>query len=410
MSNKVSSLNQEKAKLIADATQLVQAGLKTPEARESYKKMLEATDDIQWQLDALARIERTLPNLPTPAPVIPTAPAVITQRDSKEHRANVNSAARTFFRNGADCMNAEERALLTTSDTAGGAFVSQSFDDAFIEASKFFGPIYNLVHRKDADNGEPTKFVVTDGTNQTFSLLTQGTTSASSVAQQPTVFSNINGTDTLVSSVIYSVQELDDAFDLTTFLNRIAGTAVSRARETAITLGKTNDGSNTALPSCPVGGLLGSVATGATTASLAAGIGYDDLVALGGSVDHSYYLAGAYMASPSVHTYLLGQKDSTSRPYYNVNPDTGLLMINGKPLYVNAAMPAYNLASSPVVLFGDYSKAWNVLNAGLRLVSAGNNNESPALSFLTRELIVWTRLGQSAGLSSAVKSLVTAAS
>jgi len=408
--SKISDLTQQKSNLIADATQLVQAGLKTPEAREKYKKILEDTDLIQGDLDMLLRCERALPNFPTPAPVIPTAPAVITQRDSKEHRAKVNSAARTFFRKGADCMNAEERALLTTSDTAGGAFVSQSFDDAFIEASKFFGPIYNLVHRKDADKGEPTKFVVTDGTNETFSLLTQGTTSASSVAQQPTVFSNINGTDTLVSSVIYSVQELDDAFDLTTFLNRIAGTAVSRARETAITQGRTNDGSNTALPSCSVGGLLGSVATGATTASLAAGIGYDDLVALGGSVDHSYYLAGAYMASPSVHTYLLGQKDSTSRPYYNVDPDTGLLMINGKPLYVNAAMPAYNLASSPVVLFGDYSKAWNVLNAGRRLVSAGNNNESPALSFLTRKLIVWTRLGQSAGLSSAVKSLVTAAS
>ena len=93
-----------------------------------------------------------------------------------------------------------------------------------------------------------------------------------------------------------------------------------------------------------------------------------------------------------------------------MDPVTGLLMINGKPLYVNAAMPAYNVASSPIVLFGDYSKAWNVLNAGLRLISAGNNNESPALSFLTRELIVWTSLGQSAGLSSAVKALVTASS
>jgi hypothetical protein len=73
-------------------------------------------------------------------------------------------------------------------------------------------------------------------------------------------------------------------------------------------------------------------------------------------------------------------------------------------------MPAYNAASSPVVLFGDYSKAWNVLNAGLRLHVLGNNDESPALSYLTRELVIWTRLGQAAGLNSAVKSLVTAAS
>jgi HK97 family phage major capsid protein len=174
--------------------------------------------------------------------------------------------------------------------------------------------------------------------------------------------------------------------------------------------GTTNDGSSTALPNSPTGGFLGFVVEGATTATLAAGIGYTDLVNLAGSVDHSYYVNGSYMASPSVFQYLLGQKDSTSRPYYNVDPDTGLLMINGKPLYVNAAMPAYNAAGSPVCLFGQFSNAWNVLNAGLRLKVIGNNDESPALSFLTRELIIWTRLGQSAGLNNAVKSLVTAAS
>jgi HK97 family phage major capsid protein len=307
-------------------------------------------------------------------------------------------------------LNAEQRALLTTSDTTGGALVSQLFDDTFIEASKFSGNIFDLVHRKDAATGEPTKFVVTDGTNQTFSLLSEGTTSAKSVAQTPTVFSDITGTDTLVSSVVYSVQELEDASDVISFLNRIAGNAVLRAWEHAITLGTTNDGSSTALPNSPTGGFLGFVVEGATTATLAAGIGYTDLVNLAGSVDHSYYVNGSYMASPSVFQYLLGQKDSTSRPYYNVDPDTGLLMINGKPLYVNAAMPAYNAAGSPVCLFGQFSNAWNVLNAGLRLKVIGNNDESPALSFLTRELIIWTRLGQSAGLNNAVKSLVTAAS
>lgn len=412
MPNKISQLQEAKNRLISEATALVESGgLNTKEGKETHKRHLAEIDEIDSDLLMLQKLERALPGLSasTPAPTpVATAPAVITQRDSKEHRAKVNAAARVFFRHGDAGLNAEQRALLTTSDTTGGAIISQSFDDAFIEASKWVGPIYNLVHRKDADSGEPRKLVVTDGTNQTFSLLTQGTTSALSVAQQPTVFSHVNNLDTLVSSVVYSVQELDDAFDLNSFLNRTAGTAVARAREVAITLGTSNDGSNTALPN-GAGGLLSSLTAGATTATLAAGIGYADLVNLAGSVDHSYYLAGSYMASPSVHNYLLSQKDSTSRPYYNVDPQTGLLMINGKPLYVNAAMPAYNAASSPVVLFGDYSKAWNVVNAGLRL-KVISNDESPALSFLTRELIIWTRLGQSAGLSSAVKSLVTASS
>lgn len=409
--SRVSEITQRKNSLIADATQLVQAGLKTAEQRSQYDKLLKQIDSEQELLDMYLRTEKFAESQPKPvATPVTAAPAIITQRDSKEHRSRVNAAARQFFRDGETSLNAEQRALLTTSDTVGGALVAQAADDAFIEASKFFGPIFDLVHRKDNDNGAPTKFVVTDGTNQTFSLLQEGTTSALSVAQQPTVFSDITGTDTLVSSVVYSVQELGDAFDLNSFLNRIAGLAVSRAREMAITLGTTNDGSHAALLNCPDGGLLGSVTSGATTASLAAGIGYDDLVALAGSSgDHSYYLAGSYMASPSVHNYLLSQRDSTSRPFYLVDPETGLLMINGKPLYVNAAMPAYNAASSPVVLFGDYSKAWNVLNAGLRM-KVISNDENPALGFLTRQLIIWTRIGQSAGLSNAVKALVTAAS
>ena len=409
--NTITNLNQKKAELISAATTLIESsGLKSAESKEQHRKLIQEIDETQDHIDMLSRIERAMPGLPTPAPAAPpVAPAIITQRDSKEYRDKVNAAARMLFRKGVSALSEESRALLTISDAVGGALVSQLFDDAFIEASKFYGPIFDLVHRKDSSNGAPAKFVVTDGTNQTFSLLTQGTTSANTVAQTPTVFSNITDTDTLISSVVYSAQELDDAFDLTEFLNRILGLAVSRARETAVTLGTTNDGTSTALPHCPVGGILGFVATGATTASLPSGIGYDDLVALAGSVDHGYAVNGAYMASPSVHTYLLSQRDSTSRPFYNVDPETGLLMINGKKLYVNAAMPAYNAPSSPVVLFGDFSRAWNVQNGGVRL-KVLNRDENPALTLLTRELIVWMRLGQSAGLSNAVKALRTPAS
>ena len=399
--NTITNLNQKKAELISAATSLVEKGLNSGN-KEQHRKLVQEIDDTQEHIDMLSRIERAMPGLPTPAPVAPAAPAVITPRDSKEHRSRVNAAARKFFRDGETGLNAEQRALLTTSDTVGAALISQSFDDVFIEASKFFGPIYSLVHRKDAD--KPTKFVVTDGTNQTFSLLTQGTTSASSVAQQPTVFSDITDTDTLISSVIYSVQELSDAFDLTDFLTRIAGTAVSRARETAITLGTTNDGTNTVLPNA-AGGFHASVAAGVTQSAgqLAAGPTYAQLSALAGSVDRSYYQTGAFMASPSVETFLRSQVDSTGRPLYPIDANTGLLTIAGRVLYPNAAMPSVGTPSSKLVLFGDYSKAWNVLNAGLRM-KVISNDESPALGFLTRELIVWTRIGQSAGLSNAVEA------
>jgi len=109
--------------------------------------------------------------------------------------------------------------------------VSQGFDAAYIEASKFYGPIFNLVHRKDTADGAPTKFVVSSGVNQTFSLVSEGTTSGAGLAQTPTVFSDIVTTATIASSTIFSVQEMEEASDLTEFLMRISGLAVARARE-----------------------------------------------------------------------------------------------------------------------------------------------------------------------------------
>jgi HK97 family phage major capsid protein len=129
----------------------------------------------------------------------------------------------------------------------------------------------------------------------------------------------------LLTTVKYSLQLLEDANGFENWIKDIAGLRVAGAVEYTLTLGKDN-GTNTALPNSPTGGLLTNVTTGATTSSLAAGIIYANLVALAGSVDHVLGYR-AYMSSGSVHNYLLTQVDST-----------------GRPSYVNAAMPAYNAA------------------------------------------------------------------
>lgn len=404
-------LKSQRSKTLADASELLATGLNTAEKKERYQKLLSRSDVLQSDIDALERIERAMPNLPV-APAPASKPVIEVIPESKaQRRAKINAAARHFFRHGLQPNAKEQRALLTTSDTSGEGLVSQAFDAVFLEGSKFFGPIWNLVHRKDSQNGEPTKFVITDPTGQTFSLASEGTTSASGVAQQPTVFSDVTSADTLVSSFIYSVQELDDAFDLTEFLTRNAGLAVSRARETAITLATTNDGTSTALPSSPSGGLLAAVTAGVTqtAGTLAAGITYGQLSALAASVDRSYYETGAFMASPTVEAFLKAQVSTTGKSLYKVGDD-GLLVIQGRKLYPNAAMPANGTASSKLVLFGDYSRFYSVLNAGGIKIKVITNDESPALSYLTREMIVYTRLGATTGVANSVKALVSAAS
>lgn len=335
---------------------------------------------------------------------------MLTSTQAQERRA-INAAARVFFRSGPHALNQEQRDLLTTSDAAGGAFVSQAFDTAFLEASKYFGPVFNLVHRKDSENGEPTKFAQTDPTGQTFSLLSEGSTSAYSKKQTPSVFSDVTNTATLISSVVYSLQELKEAFDLEAFLIRTAGLAVSRAREVAVTAGITNDGTSTALPNNPAGGMLAGVTAGVTQGSgtLSAGVTQAQLLNLSASVDRSYFENGAYMASPSVESALRAQTDTTGRLLYPIDDATGLLRIGGKLLYPNTAMAANGTASSPLVLFGDYSRFYSVLNAGGVKIRVLTEN-SPTLPFMTREMLIYTRIGATTGVANSVKALVSAAS
>lgn len=414
MSNKISELSSKRSKLIADAQALANSNAAgSPE----YKAIISQLDLIQEDLDTVQKIERMLPsaivtsNVPapvaTPAPTV--APAVITQRDSAERRKALNDSFRSLLLHGYNGTRPEQRDITIATD--GAVVIPQEFSHIITEAQKFYGPIANLVKRIDSDNGRPQKQVISDDTASTMTYIAE-TGGTSGVEADPTLQSTIPGTDSLVSLVKYSRQELEDADDLEGFISGIAGLRVARSVEYALTLGRDN-GTNTALPNSPAGGLLASAPVGTTTASLAAGIGYDDLIALAaGSVDHAYWAepGSGFMASPATFSYLLSQKDGEGRPYYNVDPATGLLMIAGKPLYINNAMPSYTTASTKAVLFGDLSRAYSYLNGSgvggmkLRVLKERFSDVFEGAA------IIYTRLGAATLVSGAVKALETAAS
>jgi HK97 family phage major capsid protein len=408
--NKLMQLNTQKNEILHRA----QVALDTHGAKSAqYRTLIADAETVQGDIDMLNTIERGLgSNRATATPV--AAPAIIAETSEARHK-KVIEAARQFFRTGH--VNQEQRDLLTTSDTVGGALNSQFFEDVFVQAAKYYGPVWNMVNRKDNTAGNPTKFPVTSDVDRTFSLNTEGTTSSLSVNQDPTVFSHVTNTDTIISSTIYSIQEMEDFSSsvggIEKWLMGLMGVAVSRAWETAVTLSTTNDGTNTALPSSTAGGLLAVAAANPgvtqTTGELAAGPTTAQLQALAGSVDRSYYQNGSFMTSPSVETFLRSQVDSTGRQLYCIDPETGYLRIAGRLVVPNVAMPALGTASKPLVIFGDYSKAWNVLNAGLKFKVVSFDG-SPVLTIDTREIIAYSRFGQSAGVSNAVASLISAAS
>jgi len=408
--NKIVELRTKRSHILSTAQAALLAGFKSSEEKEQYEQMITEVDLIDRDIATLEKIERFFQENPSARPASAqatpaAAPAVITRDQSPEQRTAALSAAfRSLFRHGYHPQREEQRDLTVNAD--GTITVPQEFD-GWVQAQKAYGPIGTLVKQAYQSNGAPRKFVVSDDTTATMTLLPE-TSNAAPLAADPVLQSKIPSTDTLVTVVRYSIQELEDAKSLNQFLSEIAGLRVARAVEYALTLGKDN-GSNTALPNSPVGGLLGAAPTGATTASLAAGIGFSDLEALAFSVDQAYFAApnSGFMASPSVFKYLASQKDSTSRPYYNIDPATGLLQILGKPLYINNAMPAYNAASSPVVLFGDFSRAYAYLNGGgVRIQVLTERfidvNEAAA--------VIHHRIGAATLVSTAVKALVTAAS
>src|SRR5665213_1062126 len=400
MSNKISDLTTKRNKILMDAHAILSRGFSLPSARAEYDKLIAESDDIQETLDLLNRLERSMPSLPIVSAPTP-APAVIKseRQESAERKTKVEAAYRSFFKNGLGAMSPEHRDLLTTTSD-GAALIPTEFESAFVQAQKYYGPIATLVKQMKQDSGRPRKVSISDDTASTMTYLSEDASSAG-VEADPTLSSVIPGTDALVTTIKYSLQELEDAESLEVFIRDAAGLRVSRAVEYALTLGKDN-GSTTALPNSPVGGLLGSgLTTGVTQGALADGIPYASLVALAGSVDHAYYESGDFMGSPSVFNYLVAQVDSTGRPLYKFDQVTGLLQIAGKPFYPNAAMSAYNAVSSPVVLFGDYSKKYAYLNGGGMKIRILKERYAETLEIAA---VIYQRIGAAKLLSGAVKA------
>jgi HK97 family phage major capsid protein len=400
MSNsKIQDLQTKRNQIIFDASQLVNKGLKTPEARAQYAAMLADIDVIASDISTLESLTRKLAEIPVTPPSKPT----ISTKDTPEVRKQkLSTAYRSLLRHGFLRDAPEQRDVLTSND--GAAIIPQEFADTLSQALKWYGPIATLVSRRDVDSGAPQKFSISDDTSSTMTYLSESS-NTSSVEEDSVLLSQITSTDALVSVIKWSLQMMDDASGFESFIRDIAGLRAARSIETALTTGK--DGSGIALPNSPVGGLLANVTTGVTTSSLSAGIPYASLVALAGSTDHAYYVNGSFMASPSVHNYLLTQVTTIGTPLYPIDPVTGCLTICGKTLWVNNSMPAYNAASSPVVLFGDYSKAYAYVNVGLKIRILRERFVPDAM---LGAAVLHTRIGAATLVSGAVKALVTAAS
>lgn len=363
MSNKISELSERKASLIADATQLVQRGLKTPEQKEQYSKILEQTDIIQSDLDMLRRVERTLPNLPTPAPVVP----VITPESKEQRRAKLNGTFRAYLSGTLDQRIPEHRDLLTSSDGAGGAAIPVEFSGFLSETLKLYAPLFDYANVRQSLNGRSVKICRVDDSTHGLTLLAEGTTLSE---VDPTFSSSVVNADPLTSGLTrYSNQLLSDsAFDLEQLLTNLTSSRIGRGIEKALTLG--TDVAGTALPNNP--GLVSLAQVATTTATIAAGIGWtSDIVATFDALDAAYLPRAIWQMSSKTRNYLAGLKTSDGRPFFTPTTDGGMDYLLGKPIIINQSLPSPTAgvfsASVKPILFGSLFDGLQVISSEVRV-------------------------------------------
>lgn len=326
----------------------------TPESRAKFDKMQNEVDSVEASIQIEERLSESRSFERSPRPTGAHANGY----NGEERRSALNQAFQAYLTKG------EVRDILTTSDVTGGALIPQDFDGVLNNALKFYGPISQEVRtRYTDDGGRPLKISLGNDTANGLTLLaTEGTSSPQET--DPSFQSKIVNTDTLTGGLVrVSFQEVQDSyFSLDRVIEDYFALRYGRGLEKAITLG--TDSAGTALPSQTAGGLLGAAPVGFTTATLAGGIGWDDLVSTFSAIDPAYLPNGKWSMSSGTRSYLLGLKDGFGRPYFipdpaNSNPFERLM---GYPIVLNQALPSFNavtpVANQTPILFGDFKQGY----------------------------------------------------
>jgi HK97 family phage major capsid protein len=323
--------------------EIKQAGLKTPEAREKYKTILAAVDDADEMISMLQRVERALPNLPAPVPVVP----IVTPESREQRRATLNETFRAYLRGRLDQRITEHRDLETSSDGAGGAAIPQEFSGFLSETLKWFCPMFDYANVRQSPNGRSVKICRVDDSTHGLTLIAEGTTLSET---DPTFSSTVVSADPLSSGLVrYSNQLLSDsAFDLEQLLKNLTSSRIGRGIEKALTLG--TDVAGTPLPNSP--GLVSLSQIASTTSTIAAGVGWTDITNLFDSLDTAYLPRSIFLMNSKTRNYLAGLKDSTGRSFFVPGTANSLDMLLGRPIVINQSLGLVTTASAKPILFG----------------------------------------------------------
>jgi len=397
MSQDIKNMQERASKLLLDAQAILLKSDRTAEERASAQAMIADATILEGDIRDLQIISksqeafRSFEKSPRPAGVD------IVTVTPEARKKQLTEAFRNYARRDWNGMKQEHRDLLTTSDATGGALIPQEFAGVLVEALKFYGPIASKVDQKVTDsNGAPMKYsFVNDTANGGVLLGTQGTSSPAET--DPTFVSKIVNVDTVTGGLIkVSFQELEDsAFNLDSWIRDAFAVRLARLLEKAVTLG--TDTAGTTLPSQSSGGLLGNAAIGTTTATLAGGIGWTDLVNAYSSLDPAYVANANWVMSSYTRNALVGLKDGFGRPFFTPDPsgEKPMQQLMGYDVILDQAMPnATNagafVANATPILFGDLKQSYLLRTDGAASILRLNERYADLLEV---GFYLYTRIG-----------------
>ena len=353
----IAELKNQRNKLMVDAGAL--AKNLTDETRSKFDSIMKDADALSadiTRLEAVAKHEAEIrsANRPPREGFEKRGPSA----DNAENVELEKRAFREFLRYGSTRSD-ETRDLLTTGNA--GTTIPVGFDPVLHVAEKNYGAITTAVSRLNTETGEPISVSLVDDTANGLQLVGEGTVASEVDPSFNPRFQSSVDLLTTGSVRISNSLLLDSQFDLDNFIGTAMATRYYRGLSKAVTTGL--DSVGTVLPNMQV--LRAPVGT--TTASAAAGVGYQDLVNLFGSVDAAYANSptACFVMSSATRANLMGLTIQTGAPLLQTDPVTQqpFSSLFGKPIVISEYTPGVVAGNAPI-LFGDLKQAYVLRTVG----------------------------------------------
>ena len=319
--------------------------------RRKFDEMMEESDDLKRQLDALSLDGELRQRNKPPRGPVGDQDAGFSQPEYVDDPRYKKS-----FRDYLVTGEKRDLALSTSTESlATSVLVPQGFSAEVENAMKYYGPMLQVCRIHPTATGAPLPWPTNDDTGNEAEIVGEGVQVGS---DDPTLSAVVFGAFKYSTKIVKVSLELlqDSNFPLESWLAEQFGKRLGRKLNSDFTVG-----AGTTLPF----GIVTKATAGATAVGSATNtggsengtntIGTTDLVALEHSVDPAYRPGAAYMANDATIKALKQLLDKYGRPIFEISENGQLTMINGYPLYPNNDL-ATLATGAKTMLFGQFQK------------------------------------------------------